>query len=104
MEEYSVSVVRQSLVRRVVMGNMPAAWLWINVVATLLLLAFLFLEVSFYMSLIAIPLGIFTHFLLHKAYAIDEMFFSVYFKYLMMAEYLPSASRVNYSKERYKGN
>lgn len=103
MEEYSVSIVRQSLVRRVVMGSMPAAWLWINVFITLTLLGVLFLKVSFYISLISIPLGLFTHYLLHKAYTVDEMFFSVYLKYIMNDDYIPSASRFNYDKKKYKG-
>ena len=104
MEEYSVSIVRQSLVRRVVMGSMPATWLWINVFFTLLLLGILFLKANLYIALISIPIGLFIHFLLHKAYTMDEMFFSVFFRYILMAEYLPAKSRFGYNKKNYKGS
>lgn len=49
------------------------------------------------------PIGLLTHFLLHKAYTVDEMFFSVFIKYVLMDEYIPATSRATYTKKKYKG-
>ena len=103
MEEMSVSVVRSSLVRRVVMGNMPAKWLWSNILISVFVAGYFCLTVSVILGLSIIPFSFFIHILLHKAYASDEMIFAVYSRHIMSEDYFPALSRVHFIQDKYKG-
>lgn len=96
MEELSVSIIRKSLVRKVVMGNMPAHWLWANIISFISIGAFLYLQFTFYVALCVIPVGVFFHVLLFKAYEKDELMFSVYLRHMFIPDYIPASSRANY--------
>lgn len=102
MEELSVSVVRKSLVRRVVMGNMPARWLWMNIICSLFTAGFLFIKFSFIFSLFVIPFALISYILLNKAFAYDEYLFSVYIRNFFIERQIYSTSRANYYQSIYK--
>ena len=59
MEELSVSIIRKSLVRKVVMGNMPAYWLWANIITFIAIGFFSIFNLHFMLHFITIPVSVF---------------------------------------------
>lgn len=104
MEEYSISTVRKSLVRRVVMGNMPAQWLWLNIIISIAVAVYVWFMFYLIVALFVIPAGVLIHILLNKAYAKDELLFAVCIRNIFMSDYIPATSRANYIQNYYKNN
>lgn len=105
MDDYNFSFVHKSLTRQVTMGSIPAQWLWSNILSCIFIVTFILLALPFYLSVFIVPLIIIIFFLLHfflcKAYTKDEIYFSVFFRYLLSKDLIYSTSRVNYKQEKY---
>ena len=85
------------------MGSMPQQWLWINVFSMLGFGIFLCIIFGLLFSLVVVPIGLGVHIFLHKAFAKDEYFFKVYYRYLLRKNYMPASSRVHYTQSKFKG-
>jgi hypothetical protein len=102
MDDYNFSFVHKSLTRPVVMGSMPAHWMWSNIVTFIFIGCYILFALPFLIAIIFIFLLIFIALLIHiflcKAFAKDENYFSVFIRYLFSSDFVPSTSRVNYKQ------
>jgi len=103
MENYHISEVKRSLVRPIVLGNMPAKWMWSNFGCCLFLFLFIAFKINMMVSFFVIPFGFLSHILLLKGYVFDPMLFSVYSRHMMQNDYIPASSRAHFVQNNYKG-
>lgn len=96
MDDYSISYVRQSLIRPVIMGNMPAMWFWVSILSTTLICFIMFILSLWILFFLFIFIGTVVHLLLNKAFSLDDNFFKVFIRQMSFKNYYLANSRSYY--------
>lgn len=102
MEKMNVSYVYHSLIRNVVMSSMPVKWFVVNLIFWVILCLMIYIVSNIYITICFVACGVITNIVLQKAYAYDEQLFSVYLRFFIAKNYMPSTSRVSTVKEKNK--